>query len=63
LQDAWGNYVDVEHTMDGIETNAQLIQFIQPDESAAIVVIEVTLNDLKGKFEHLSSRQFIGRDL
>lgn len=48
LQDAWGNYVDVEHTMDGIETNAQLIQFIQPDESAAIVVIEVTLNDLKG---------------
>ncbi|MFU0831604.1 MAG: Flagellar motor switch protein FliM [Oscillospiraceae bacterium] len=48
MQDAWGNYIDVEHTMDGIETNAQLIQFIQPDESAAIVVIEVTLNDLKG---------------
>ncbi|QAT50681.1 flagellar motor switch protein FliM [Caproiciproducens sp. NJN-50] len=48
LKDAWGNYVDVEHTLDGIETNSQLIQFIQPDESAAIVVIEVTLNDLKG---------------
>ncbi|MCI1965323.1 MAG: flagellar motor switch protein FliM [Oscillospiraceae bacterium] len=48
LKDAWGNYVDVEHTMDGIETNSQLIQFIQPDESAAIVVIEVTLNELKG---------------
>jgi flagellar motor switch protein FliM len=48
MQDAWANYVDVEHTMDGIETNSQLIQFIQPDESAAIVVIEVTLNELKG---------------
>lgn len=48
LEDAWGNYVDVKHTMDGIETNSQLIQFIQPDESAAIVVIEVTINDLKG---------------
>ena len=48
LQNAWANYVDVKHTMDGIETNSQLIQFIQPDESAAIIVIEVTLNDLKG---------------
>jgi len=48
LKDAWGNYVDVDHTLDGIETNSQLIQFIQPDESAAIVVIEMTLNDLKG---------------
>ena len=48
LRDAWGNYVDVDHTMDGLETNSQLIQFIQPDESAAIVVIEVTINELKG---------------
>lgn len=48
LKDAWANYVDVDHTMDGIETNPQLVQFIQPEESAAIVVIEVTLNDLKG---------------
>ncbi|WP_411676490.1 flagellar motor switch protein FliM [Caproicibacter sp.] len=48
LKDAWANYFDVEHTMDGIETNSQLIQFIQPDESAAIVVVEVTLNELKG---------------
>lgn len=48
LKDAWGNYVDVDHTLDGVETNSQLIQFIQPDESAAIVVIEMTLNELKG---------------
>lgn len=48
MRDAWANYIDMDHTMDGIETNSQMIQFIQPDESAAIVVIEVTLNDLKG---------------
>lgn len=48
LKDAWGSYIDVDHTMDMIETNSQLIQFIQPDESVAIVVVEVTLNDLKG---------------
>ena len=48
FDDSWSNYIDVKHTLDGIETNSQLIQFIQPDESVAIVVIEVTLNELKG---------------
>ena len=48
LKDAWANYIDVDHTMNGIETNSQLIQFIQPDESVAIVVVEVTLNELTG---------------
>lgn len=48
LTDAWNNYIDLEHHMDSIETNSQLIQFVQQDESVAIVVIEVTLNELKG---------------
>lgn len=48
LKEAWSNYIDLDYTMDGIETNSQLIQFIQPDESVAIVLVEVTLNDLKG---------------
>jgi flagellar motor switch protein FliM len=48
MKDAWANYIDVEHTMDQIETNSQLIQSIQPDESVAIVVIEITMNELKG---------------
>lgn len=48
LTDAWSNYIDVEHKMTSIETNSQLIQFVQQDESVAIVVIEVTLNELKG---------------
>lgn len=48
LKNAWSNSFDLEHTMDRVETNAQMIQFIQQDESVAIVVIEVTLNELKG---------------
>ena len=49
LKNAWGNYIDVNFSTDGMETNAQLVQFIQTDESIAIVVIEVTLGDeLKG---------------
>lgn len=49
LKNAWNNYIDVSFSMDGLETNSQLVQFIQPDESIAIVVAEITLgNDLKG---------------
>ena len=48
LKDAWNNYQDVSFSMDSIETNAQTIQFIQPDESVAIVVVEVVLGNLKG---------------
>ncbi|HEX3018383.1 MAG TPA: flagellar motor switch protein FliM [Caproicibacter sp.] len=48
LKDSWNNYFDVGFSMDSIETNAQMIQFIQPDESVAIVVVEIMLNDLKG---------------
>ena len=48
LTNAWSNYIEMDHTLDMIETNSRMIQFIQPDESVAIVVIEITLGDLKG---------------
>ncbi len=48
MKDAWSNYQDVSFSMDSIETNAQTIQFIQQDESVAIVVVEVVLGSLKG---------------
>ena len=49
LKNAWNNYIDMDYSMDGLETNSQLVQFIQPDESVAIVVVEVALGDvLKG---------------
>ena len=48
LKDAWSNYVNVNFSLDSIETNSQMIQFIQPDDSVAIVVVQMELNDLKG---------------
>ena len=48
LKNAWANYIEIDHTLDMIETNSRLMQSIQPDESVAIVVIEITLEDLKG---------------
>jgi flagellar motor switch protein FliM len=48
LKNAWSNYIELEHTLDMIETNSRMIQFIQPDEAVAIVVIEITVGDLKG---------------
>lgn len=48
LKNAWSNYIDIDHTLDMIETNSRLMQSIQPDESVAIVVIEITMDDLKG---------------
>ena len=48
LKDAWSNYANVSFSLDSIETNSQMIQFIQPDDSVAIVVVQVELNDLKG---------------
>lgn len=48
LKNAWSNYIDIDHTLDMIETNSRMVQFIPPDESVAIVVIEVSLGELKG---------------
>ncbi|HEX2985417.1 MAG TPA: flagellar motor switch protein FliM [Caproiciproducens sp.] len=48
LKSAWSNYIEIEHTLDQIETNSRLMQSIPPDESVAIVVIEITLDNLKG---------------
>ena len=49
MKNCWSNYIEIDHTLDMIETNSRLMQSIQPDESVAIVVIEITLEDnLKG---------------
>ena len=48
LKNAWSNYIDIDHTLDLIETNSRLMQSIPADESVAIIVIEMTLDTLKG---------------
>lgn len=48
MKNAWSNYLEIDHSLEMIETNSRLIQMLQPDESVAIVVIEITLKNLKG---------------
>ncbi|MDR3645268.1 MAG: flagellar motor switch protein FliM [Clostridia bacterium] len=48
LKSAWSDYMKIDYTLDAIATNSRLLQFIQPDESVAIVVVEITLDELKG---------------
>ena len=48
MQNAWSNYVEVEHNFGMIETNSRLVQTIQQDEAVAIVTIKVTIEELEG---------------
>jgi len=48
LNSAWNNYIEMNHTLDMIETNSRLIQSIQSNEAVAIVAIQITLENLKG---------------
>ncbi|NLJ31998.1 MAG: flagellar motor switch protein FliM [Clostridiales bacterium] len=48
LKNAWSNYMEITHTFDGIETNSRVIQSIPPDEAVALVVIEITIENIKG---------------
>lgn len=47
FNNAWENYIDVEHTFDTVETNSRIIQFVPPDVTIAIIVLEVTINGVK----------------
>lgn len=48
LKNSWNNYMEIDHELDMLETNSRMIQIIQPDEACAIVVLEITLEGLKG---------------
>lgn len=48
LNNAWSNYGDFSHQLDLIETNSRLIQFIPPDETTVILVIETKIENLVG---------------
>lgn len=48
LDTSWSNYLEVEHSFDGIETNSRIIQFVPYDMTIAIVVMEITIQNIKG---------------
>lgn len=47
LTNVWRNYGEITHRLDLIETNSRLIQFISPEETTVIIVIETAIDDLK----------------
>lgn len=50
MKNAWQNYVEVISELIGIETNARLLQTVSPDETVAIIIFDIVLNnDLTGK--------------
>lgn len=44
---AWSNYIDLQCAYNMIETNARLMQSIDPDETVIIIIIELTVRNLK----------------
>ena len=48
MSDAWRDYVDVDITLDTVETNPRLIQIYAPEDIVVIVSLEVKLNDAIG---------------
>lgn len=49
MKDGWSNYVDINFDFHRIETAPGMMQEIGMDEIIMIVILEVTLQDIKGK--------------
>lgn len=48
LNNAWANYLEVEHILNSIETNSRIIEFVPPDVTIAIIVFEIEIQGVKG---------------
>lgn len=48
MQDAWRDYIDVDISLDTIETNPRLIQIYAPEDIVVIVTFEVKMQDVVG---------------
>lgn len=47
LQDAWSNYIEINSSLERIETNARLTKSISPDETIVTATLELELNKIK----------------
>ncbi|MEG0978642.1 MAG: flagellar motor switch protein FliM [Oscillospiraceae bacterium] len=48
LNKAWSNYLEVEHSLEVVETNSRIIQFVPNDVTIAIIVMEISIHNVKG---------------
>ena len=49
MGDGWADYIDLNFTLDKVETNPGMMQKIGRDETTVIVVMEVEVGDIVGK--------------
>ena len=49
MGDGWADYIDLEFSLDKVETNPGMMQKIGRDETTVIVVMEVEIGDIVGK--------------
>ena len=47
LKEAWMNYLEINTSLEGIDTNARVSQAISPDDVVIMVTIEVEIKDIK----------------
>jgi flagellar motor switch protein FliM len=48
MQNAWGNVLKLELSVDRVESNPQLVQIVPPNEVVILISFELTLGDVRG---------------
>jgi flagellar motor switch protein FliM len=48
MKRAWQNVVDLELTVERVESNPQLVQIVPPNEVVVLISFEITLGDIRG---------------
>ncbi|RKD34444.1 flagellar motor switch protein FliM [Thermohalobacter berrensis] len=48
MAQAWENVIDIRPTLDKVETNPQFAQIISPNETIALVTMNITIEDVEG---------------
>ena len=60
IQDTWSNNLEIEAVLEGIETNARLLQVFAPEDIVAIVILSVKLgNRMDGTLSICLSAEFL----
>lgn len=49
MKDGWSNYLDLDFEFLKLETNPSLMQVIGTDETIVIIILEISMKDMKGK--------------
>ena len=48
LHDAWDNVLDLQLSVERVESNPQLVQIVPPNEVIVLISFELTLGDIRG---------------